>query len=70
MADAAEDLARACARLFATPDGRTVLHHLRRTLLERALGPEASDTLLRHREGQRALVLMLEALAVRGAEPP
>ncbi len=59
-------VARACARLFATPDGRLLLEHLRRTLLDRALGPEASDALLRHREGQRALLLTLESLAARG----
>lgn len=60
------DLARACARLFATPDGRRLLDHLRRTHLERAVGPDASDALLRHREGQRALVITLESLAARG----
>lgn len=60
------DVARACARLFATPDGRLLLDHLRRAHLDRALGPDASDALLRHREGQRALVLTLESLAARG----
>lgn len=56
------ELARACARLFATPDGRLLLAHLRRITLHRALGPSASDAALRGLEGQRALVLTLEAL--------
>lgn len=63
------ELERACARLFASPDGRLLLEHLRRLTLGTALGPEASEARLRHHEGQRALVLHLTALAARGAHP-
>lgn len=63
-------LEKACARLFASPDGQLLLSHLRRQTQAVALGPEASDARLRHLEGQRALVLSLEALARRGACNP
>jgi len=65
-ADDVPDLARQAARLFATPDGRAILDHLRRMTLERSLGPDAADPVLRHLEGQRHLVLHLLALAARG----
>lgn len=66
-ADAA-DLARAVARLAATPDGARLLAHLRRLAFGRAVGPEAPEATLRHLEGQRALVLSLESLAARGRD--
>lgn len=59
-------LARQCARLFATPDGEAVLQHLKDMTLDRCLGPESGDAVLRHLEGQRHLVLQLLALAARG----
>jgi len=61
---------RAAARLFATPDGRLLLAHLRRLTCERVLGPEVSDAALRFLEGQRALVRRLESLIATGREPP
>ncbi|WP_114393163.1 hypothetical protein [Oleisolibacter albus] len=67
--DGPPDLARAAARLLDSADGRRLLAHLRRLTLERALGPEAPEPVLRHLEGQRALVLSLEALAARGRSP-
>jgi hypothetical protein len=59
-------LACACARLFASRDGRIVLSHLRRITLGVVLGPDVSDARLRHLEGQRSLVLSLLSLAARG----
>ncbi len=64
--EAGPDLAAAAARCFATPEGARLLAHLRALTLDGALGPGASDAALRHREGQRALVLHLLALAARG----
>lgn len=61
-----DDLARAAARAFSGPDGARVLAHLRAITVERRLGPEASEALLRHVEGQRHLVAHLEGLAARG----
>ncbi len=59
-------LAEACARLFARGDGRLLLDHLCRLTLHTSPGPEVSEARLRHLEGQRALVLHLRQLAVRG----
>lgn len=59
-------LAAACARLFAQGDGRLLLDHLCRLILYSSPGPEVSEARLRHLEGQRALVLHLHQLAVRG----
>ena len=54
------------ARCFAGPDGRAVLEHLRRTVLERRLAPNASDAELRHLEGQRCAVAHIVAMVERG----
>lgn len=59
-------LAGACARLFATTDGRLLLSHLTRTTLAISPGPDVTEARLRHLEGQRALVLTLRHLALRG----
>jgi hypothetical protein len=64
----APDIALAFARCFATVDGKRVLDHLRRTTLERSLGPGASDAVLRHVEGQRHLVAQILALTAQGAK--
>jgi hypothetical protein len=64
------DLARACARLFGGDDGRLLLAHLRRITLARCLAADAPEPLLRHLEGQRALVLTLESLVARGRSAP
>lgn len=60
------DLARAFARCFRGADGERVLAHLRGLTIERALGPGATDALLRHAEGQRQLVFHVLALIERG----
>ena len=64
--DANLDLNRTFTRCFRSPDGQRVLAHLRKMTLERALGPAAPDTLLRHLEGQRQLVAHIENLIARG----
>lgn len=61
-----DDLARAFARTFSGPHGEAVLAHLRAITIERRLGPDAGDALLRFVEGQRALVATVEALIRRG----
>jgi hypothetical protein len=60
------ELCRAFARCFAGVDGRVVLEHLRRTVLERRLPPTASDAELRHLEGQRYAVAHIGAMVERG----
>lgn len=60
-------VAIAFARCFASPDGQSVLTHLRRLTLERALGPGASDAMLRHLEGQRHLFSYMLALVAKGS---
>lgn len=54
------------ARVFAGPDGDTVLSHLRKMTVGRVLGPLAGDGELRHLEGQRYLYARIHALAARG----
>lgn len=66
-ADQAE-IARAFARTFAGPDGARVLAHLRRLTFERFQGPAASEAALRHLDGQRALVALIEGLVRRGRD--
>lgn len=61
-------LALAAARCFRGADGERVLAYLRAITLERALGPGAPDTLLRHLEGQRQLVAHIAMLVSRGRD--
>ncbi len=58
------------ARCFLSPDGRRVLDHLRALTLNRSAGPHASEALLRHLEGQRQLVLYIQALVRKGSKGP
>ncbi len=60
------DLARAFARCFREEDGRRILEHLHEITIRRALGPGATDALLRHVEGQRHLLAYVNALIARG----
>lgn len=50
------ELIRAYARCFKGVDGDLILKHLRQTILDRRLGPNASDAELRFLEGQRSVV--------------
>ncbi len=61
-----QGLANAAARCFCSPDGQRVIKHLRAFTLERTLGPGASETMLRHLEGQRSLVAYLIKLSAQG----
>ena len=62
------ELCRTFARCFQGRDGEIALGHLKRTILDRRLPPEASDRALRHLEGQRAAVAYLRALVTRGQQ--
>lgn len=46
--------------LFRTPNGKAVLSYLRSVTLDLVAGPNASDGELRHREGQRFIVAIIE----------
>lgn len=54
------------ARLFATEDGQKVLAYLQSVTFMRAAAADAEEGLLRHSEGQRALLAMIMRLAARG----
>ncbi len=59
-------LSKAFARCLSGPDGELVLDYLRSMTVDRALGPQASDMMLRHLEGQRFLVTHIGMLVDRG----
>lgn len=59
-------LAIAFARCFGTRDGEIVLDHLTNLTQRRFCGPQTTDAVLRHLEGQRHLVGYLLALIDRG----
>lgn len=61
-----EELSLAAARCFRGRDGELLLRHLQNMTLHRSLGPDASDNLLRHLEGQRQLVTYINTLIQRG----
>lgn len=61
-----DDLARSFARCFKGSDGAIVLQHLRQTILDRRLGPRASDAELRFLEGQRSVAAHVLSLIDRG----
>jgi hypothetical protein len=65
-----QELCRAFGHCFAGADGRSVLDHLKRVMLERRLPPNASDAELRHLEGQRHAVAYIVAMAARGRARP
>ncbi|HKK31456.1 MAG TPA: hypothetical protein VKA18_13810 [Alphaproteobacteria bacterium] len=50
-------------RTFGSGSGARVLTYLRQQTIERQVPPEAGEALLRHVEGQRQLVRMIERLA-------
>lgn len=66
-ADTADlELCRAYARCFAGQEGRQVMAHLARIILDRRLPPSASDAELRHLEGQRGAIAGIVAMVERG----
>ncbi len=68
--EADADLERAFACCFRGSHGARVLRHLRALTVERVLGPESPDTLLRYVEGQRQLVAYICALVERASRQP
>ena len=60
------DLTRSFARCFNGSDGVAVVDHLRQTILDRRLGPRASDAELRFLEGQRSVVAHILSMIERG----
>jgi hypothetical protein len=55
------------ARCFKGSDGAAVMDHLRRIILDRRLGPGASDAELRFLEGQRSVVAYVLSMIDRGS---
>lgn len=60
------DLTGSFARCFNGGDGVAVVSHLRQTILDRRLGPRASDAELRFLEGQRSVVAHILSMIERG----
>ena len=63
-----EDLLNSYVRIFESEAGHQVMQHLRAITTDRILGPDASDALLRHLEGQRQLVNYIANLVERGGD--
>ena len=61
-----DQLAQSFLRCFAGSDGEIVLRHLRQSILDRRLGPTASDAELRFLEGQRSVVAHIISMNDRG----
>ena len=55
-----EVISRNINSVFKTPNGKAVLKYLRSITIESVQGPNASDAELRHLEGQRYLVGVIE----------
>jgi hypothetical protein len=55
-----EKISKDIRALFRTPNGQEVLKYLRSITIEAVTGPAASDAELRHLEGQRYLVGLIE----------
>jgi hypothetical protein len=53
--------------LFSEPTGEEVLRYLRSVTIEMVGGPEISDATLRHLEGQRHIVGLIERHVKRGS---
>lgn len=64
------ELCRTFARCFAGNDGQRVIEHLTNAILNRRLGPQASDSELRQLEGQRCTVAYIVAMVERGRATP
>ena len=61
-----DDLARSFVRCFKGNDGVIVLRHIRQTVLDRRLGPNATDAELRFLEGQRSIAAHILSMIDRG----
>ncbi len=58
--DADNKISLNTASLFSTPNGKEVLRYLRSITIEAVTGANVSDAELRHLEGQRYLVGLIE----------
>lgn len=56
------------AAVFRSPAAREVLSYLRAVTIEMVAGPEITDAQLRHREGSRYLVGIIEARIAKGKQ--
>ncbi len=61
--EADEKISQDINALFKTPNGKQVLKYLRSITIEAVTGPNVSDAELRHLEGQRYLVGLIERRA-------
>lgn len=61
-----DQLNQVFAEVFSTPSGQAVLKHLRSITIESVGGPDIIDTYLRHLEGQRFLVGLIEQRVAKG----
>jgi hypothetical protein len=59
-ADADKHISQNIAEIFSTPTGKEVLRYLRSITIEMVSGPNISTDELRHLEGQRYLVGLIE----------
>lgn len=62
------DVERLFARLFLSEDGQKILSYLQATIFQRAMPADCSDAQLRHMEGQRALLVTIQRLALSGSK--
>jgi hypothetical protein len=71
-AQAERDLNRIAAQIFATPSGDLLLAWLKRITVNNVQGPAVTDAHLRHLEGQRYIVALVQQRIEHGkrnAEP-
>tara|TARA_Y100001001_G_scaffold57614_1_gene54568 strand:+ start:1562 stop:1813 length:252 start_codon:yes stop_codon:yes gene_type:complete len=61
------EIERCFAKVFLSTDGRQVLRYLHQTITARALPADCSTEMLRHQEGQRALLQMILRMTERGS---
>ena len=64
--DDEEKLNSACTALFSTDIGLSVLQYLKSITIESVAGPEISDNSLRHLEGQRYIVGLIQRRVNKG----
>ena len=63
------EAAKAFARAFRGQDGEKMMKYLYSVTFERFFGPETNEATLRFAEGQKALVMHIEALIKAGCNP-
>lgn len=56
----------ACAAAFAGADGQAVIEYLKSITIKAVAGPHVSSDELRHREGQRFIVAIIDQRIARG----